>query len=204
MSLGLTVLAATVGVWLVLHYALESDVASRTPRPDVVAEIDPPAANIQELPPLAATIVPVISSIAPTTEPERLPWLPTPAPTSVPRPTVGAVAAKPPTKPGTPLVLQASVAPAAPISENALVTVSLALSNAGDPVEGAVCYANAHFRTLTARLPENGAVTGAAGRASFTIDARGATYDRHVPVEVTCRSRAGTASATTGFTPRRG
>ncbi len=77
------------------------------------------------------------------------------------------------------------------------------MTNNGAPVSGALCIATVTFRTATVRQPEGGARTGANGVATFQVDGQGATYNVFVPVDVTCTSAAGSATARTGFTPAR-
>jgi hypothetical protein len=102
------------------------------------------------------------------------------------------------------LQLRATASPANPVSENAIVTIGLNLTANGAPVSGAQCIATVYFRTATVRQPAGGVTTGPGGAASFQLDAKGATFNRYVPVDVTCTSRQGSVTARTGFTPVRG
>ena len=102
-----------------------------------------------------------------------------------------------------PLTVGASVSPANPVSENAVVTVSVSVTSNGVPVPGAVCTAAVYYRTAT--IQNAGSVTtGPNGTGAIRIDAQGATYNRFVPVDVTCSTRSGTVTTRTGFTPVRG
>ena len=83
------------------------------------------------------------------------------------------------------------------------MTITARMTNNGAPVAGAVCMATVTFRTATVRQPDGGARTGPNGVATFVVDGQGATYNVFVPVDVTCTSAAGSASARTGFTPTR-
>ncbi len=145
------------------------------------------------------------ATVAPIPPPEGTPGsgavaqsAPPPLPTLPPPP--------PPAPAGTngSLQLRALATPANPVSENATVTISLNLTSNGNPVAGGYCMATVYFRTATVRQPMGGVTTGPGGVASFTIDAKGATFDRYVPVDVTCTTRQGNVSARTGFTPVRG
>jgi len=85
-----------------------------------------------------------------------------------------------------------------------MVTINVTVTSNGAPVSGALCLSTIYFRTATVTQPAGGAVTGANGRTSFVIDAKGSTFNRYVPVDVTCSSRAGSVTTRTGFTPVRG
>ncbi|MCC6175171.1 MAG: hypothetical protein IT305_07705 [Chloroflexi bacterium] len=112
--------------------------------------------------------------------------------------------APPPAPPAGAFSLSASTSPANPISENAVVTVSVTATQGGAPISGASCVATIYYRTATARQPVGGFRTGSNGVGSFTLDARGTTYGYHIPIDVTCNARAGSATARTGFTPVKG
>jgi hypothetical protein len=126
--------------------------------------------------------------------PAPKPQLPAPAPQTPP-----AAAAS-----GGPFELAASASPANPISEQAMVTITVRATRNGAPVAGASCIASIYYRTATAKQPEGGFATNANGVGSFALDARGTTYGYYIPVDVTCTGRGGTATARTGFTPVRG
>ena len=64
--------------------------------------------------------------------------------------------------------------------------------------------ASIYFRTNTIRQPNGGFRTNGNGVGSFTLDAKGSTYGRYIPVDVTCSGRGGAVTARTGFTPVRG
>ncbi|MFN8521757.1 MAG: hypothetical protein U0821_01460 [Chloroflexota bacterium] len=100
--------------------------------------------------------------------------------------------------------MEASASPTSAPAESAIITVTAAVTNNGAPVQGAFCMATAYFRTTAIKQPEGGVLTGPTGRAIITFDARGATYDRYVPVEVSCSHRDANAVGKTGFTPTKG
>ncbi len=157
-----------------------------TPAAPVQQATAPPAGPGVPLPippPADATVVG--STQAPAAP---APTLPPPAP-AAPQPSTG------------PLLVQASVTPANPISEDAVVTVNIAVTWNGAPAGGAFCMSTVYFRTATVRLPTGGVATGPQGIAWFTIDAHGTTYNRYVPVDVSCSTRGTSVTARTGFTP---
>jgi hypothetical protein len=122
-----------------------------------------------------------------------------------PKPQAPAAAAPPPAAPsGGAFALAASASPANPVSEQAVVTVSVRATQGGAPLAGATCMASIHYRTATAKQPDGGFRTNANGVGSFTLDARNTTYGYYIPIDVTCTGRGGTASARTGFTPVKG
>jgi hypothetical protein len=133
---------------------------------------------------------------------------PAPAPKpqqAAPAPKPQAPAAPPPAPAsGGAFALSASASPVNPISEQAMVTISVRATQGGAPLAGATCMASIHYRTATAKQPNGGFRTNANGVGSFTLDARGTTYGYYIPVDVTCTGRGGTASARTGFTPVKG
>lgn len=151
------------------------------------------------------------------TQPEAVPPAPAQAAAPRPAPAQPAPAAKPqaavkpqapPPPPaqasGGPFELAASASPANPISEQAMVTISVRATQGGAPLAGASCMATIYYRTATARQPQGGFRTDANGVGSFVLDARGTTYGYYIPVDVTCSGRGGTVTARTGFTPVRG
>ena len=162
------------------------------------ARAEPTAAAIRPIPPPPATAAPPPAQrAAPPAATAR------PAPPVAVQPANAGPAANAAGSAG-PLSLRASVSPANPLSENAVLTVTANVTANGAPVSGAACLATIYFRTATVRQPEGGAVTtGPNGTASFRIDAIGATYDRAVPVDVTCNARGSSVTARTGFTPTR-
>jgi hypothetical protein len=85
-----------------------------------------------------------------------------------------------------------------------MVTINVNVTSNGAPVAGASCMSTVYFRTATVRQPSGGATTNSRGAASFVIDAKGSTYGRYIPVDVTCSTGSGSVSARTGFTPVRG
>jgi hypothetical protein len=105
---------------------------------------------------------------------------------------------------GGPFELAASASPVNPISEQAVVTISVRATQNGAPLAGASCMATIYYRTNTVKQPNGGFRTNASGVGSFTLDARGTTYGHYIPVDVTCSGRGGTATARTGFTPIKG
>ncbi len=105
---------------------------------------------------------------------------------------------------GGPFGLTASASPVNPVSERAVVTISVLATQNGAPLAGASCMATIHYRTATAKQPNGGFRTNANGVGSFTLDARNTTYGFYIPVDVTCSGRGGTATARTGFTPVKG
>ncbi len=170
----------------------------QAPQPTAGAAQPPSAAapeQSQSSPPTLAPIPPPegtpSSSAAPQTQP------PPPNPTQPPPPAAPAGS-------NGPLQLKATASPANPLSENAVVTISLNLTANGAPLAGAQCMSTVYFRTATVRQPMGGVTTGPGGAASFQVDAKGATYNRYIPVDVTCTSRQGSVTARTGFTPVRG
>jgi hypothetical protein len=100
--------------------------------------------------------------------------------------------------------LSASASPVNPVSEQAVVTVSVRATRGGAPLAGATCMATIHYRTNTVKQPNGGFTTNASGNGSFTLDARNTTYGYYIPIDVTCSGRGGTATARTGFTPVKG
>ena len=100
--------------------------------------------------------------------------------------------------------LSASASPANPVSEQAVVTISVRATRGGVPLAGATCMATIYYRTNTVKQPSGGFATNASGVGSFTLDARNTTYGHYIPVDVTCSGRGGTATARTGFTPVKG
>lgn len=120
-----------------------------------------------------------------------------------------AAAPKPPAPPaaqstGGPFELSASASPVNPISEQAIVTITVRATQNGAPLAGASCMASIYFRTNTIKQPDGGFRTNANGVGSFTLDAKGSTYGHYIPVDVTCSGRGGAVTARTGFTPVRG
>ena len=164
--------------------------ADAQPGPGTPAPIPPPedAASKPEAPAPRAAAPPPAARQQPAAKP-------------APKP---AVAAPPPPASGGAFALSASVSPANPVSENAVVTVSVRATSNGAPVAGASCLATIYYRTATARQPSGGFRTGANGVGSFTLDAKGATYGHAIPIDVTCSGRGGSAAARTSFTPVRG
>ena len=168
------------------------------------AEAQPGPVTPAPIPPQDAPV----RAAAPAPKPEA-PRAAAPAPTAPPaarqqpaqKP---AAAAPPPPASGGAFALSASVSPANPVSENAVVTVSVRATSNGAPVAGASCIATIHYRTASARQPAGGFSTGANGVGSFVLDAKGTTYGYAVPIDVTCTGRGGSASARTSFTPVRG
>jgi hypothetical protein len=149
----------------------------------------PPAQQANAAPPAAA------QQPAPAPKPQQ----------SAPAPKPQAPAAPPPAAAsGGAFELSASASPANPISEQAVVTISVRATQGGAPLAGATCMASIHYRTATAKQPNGGFRTNANGVGSFTLDARNTTYGYYIPVDVTCSGRGGTASARTGFTPVKG
>jgi hypothetical protein len=127
-----------------------------------------------------------------------------PAPQApAPKPQAPAAAPPPPASGGG-FQISASASPVNPVSEQAVVTVTVRATVNGAPMAGASCMAMIHYRTATAKQPDGGFRTNANGVGSFTLDARGTTYGFYIPVDVTCSGRGGTASARTGFTPVKG
>lgn len=124
-----------------------------------------------------------------------------PAPAQKPQ-----AAQPPPPAPATggPFELAASASPANPVSENAVVTITVKATQNGAPLAGVGCMATIHYRTNTVRQPSGGFSTNGNGVGSFTLDARGTTYGYYVPVDVTCSGRGGSVTARTGFTPVKG
>jgi len=129
---------------------------------------------------------------------------------AAPKPQASAPAPKPQAAPpaapsGTgAFALAASASPSNPVSEQAVVTISVKATQNGAPLAGAQCMATAYFRTATVKQPNGGFTTNANGVGSFTLDAKGSTYGHYIPVDVTCSGRAGTVTARTGFTPVKG
>lgn len=132
------------------------------------------------------------------------------APAPAPKPQAPAPAAKPQSPPpaaastGGPFELAASASPVNPVSENAVITVSVRATQNGAPLAGAACMATIYYRTNTAKQPDGGFRTNASGVGSFSLDARGTTYGHYIPIDVTCSGRGGTTTARTGFTPVKG
>lgn len=132
------------------------------------------------------------------------------APPPAPKPQAPPPAAKPQSPPpaaastGGPFALAASASPVNPVSEQAVVTISVRATQNGAPLAGASCMATIYYRTNTAKQPNGGFRTNASGVGSFMLDARGTTYGHYIPVDVTCSGRGGTATARTGFTPVKG
>jgi hypothetical protein len=126
-----------------------------------------------------------------------------PAPAAKPQ---APAAAPPPAarSSGGPYELSASASPVNPISEQAVITITVRATQNGAPLVGASCMASIHYRTATAKQPDGGFRTNGNGVGSFTLDARNTTYGYYIPVDVTCSARGGTITARTGFTPVRG
>ncbi|MFN8635609.1 MAG: hypothetical protein U0893_17315 [Chloroflexota bacterium] len=113
--------------------------------------------------------------------------------------------AAPPPAPASsgPFELTASASPTNPISEQAMVTISVRAMMNGAPMSNAFCMATIYYRTRSAKQPNGGFTTNANGVGQFTLDARGTTYGYYIPVDVTCSGRGLTMTARTGFTPVR-
>lgn len=118
-------------------------------------------------------------------------------------PAPAAAAPPPAASTGGPFGLVASASPVNPISEQAVVTISVRASMNGAPMAGASCMATIYYRTRSAKQPDGGFTTNANGVGQFTLDARGTTYGYYVPVDVTCSGRGLTMTSRTGFTPVR-
>jgi hypothetical protein len=140
--------------------------------------------------------------------PAAQPAAPAPQPAAqapAPKPQAPAPVAPPAAAPsGGAFELAASASPTNPISEQAVVTITVRATRGGAPLAGATCMASIHYRTATAKQPNGGFRTNANGVGSFSLDARGTTYGYYIPVDVTCSGRGGTATARTGFTPVKG
>ena len=128
----------------------------------------------------------------PAPKPQSPPPAPKPQAPPVAAPSGGAFA------------LAASASPVNPISEQAVVTISVRATQGGAPLAGASCMATIYYRTNTVKQPNGGFRTNASGVGSFTLDARGTTYGHYIPIDVTCSGRGGTTTARTGFTPVKG
>jgi hypothetical protein len=152
-------------------------------------------------PPTAEPIPPPPSAQAGAPRPAAPPVQQAPP---APKPQAPAPAAPPPASSGGAFALSASASPVNPISEQAVVTVTVRATQGGAPLAGASCMASIHYRTATVKQPEGGFRTNAGGVGSFTLDARGTTYGYYIPIDVTCSGRGGTATARTGFTPVKG
>jgi hypothetical protein len=151
------------------------------------AEPIPPPPSAQNS---VASAAPAPQPVAQAPAPK--PQAPAPAPPRAAAPNGGA------------FELAASASPTNPISEQAVVTITVRATQGGAPLAGATCMANIHYRTATAKQPNGGFRTNANGVGSFTLDARNTTYGYYIPVDVTCSGRGGTAAARTGFTPVKG
>jgi hypothetical protein len=122
---------------------------------------------------------------------------------AAPKPQAPAAAPAAPSGGGA-FALAASASPSNPVSEQAMVTISVKATQGGAALAGAQCMATVYYRTATIKQPNGGFRTNANGVASFTLDARGTTYGHYIPVDVTCSGRSGTVTARTGFTPVKG
>jgi hypothetical protein len=182
-----------------------------TPGAAPVAQAAPPA-------PAQPAAQPKPAAEAPAQQPENKPTLaPIPPPANAAPANTAAqqaqAAAPKPQAPAAPpaaasgsgvFELAASASPTNPVSEQAMVTVSVKATQGGAAMAGARCMATVYYRTATVKQPDGGFSTNANGVGSFTLDARGTTYGRYIPIDVTCTGRAGTVTTRTGFTPVKG